>query len=116
MFDAWNSIHRELTPYLVQAPHAHHASDLAAVAEAAHDTLVAMYPHQQAFIDTALTQALARVHDGPEKTRGIKVGKFVAAAILAARADDGSQVPGVYIPDGPPATTWPTPSTPTSGS
>src|SRR6516164_4314557 len=58
MFDAWNSIHREYTPYLVQAPNSAFASDVAAVAQAAHDTLLAMYPHQQAYIDTALTQAL----------------------------------------------------------
>src|SRR5216683_2675080 len=38
MFDAYNSIHRDFTPYLVQAPDAHNASDVAAVAEAAHDT------------------------------------------------------------------------------
>jgi hypothetical protein len=102
MFDAWNSIHREFTPYLVLAPHARNASDEAAVAQAAHDTLVTMYPHQQAYIDTSLAQALAGVDDGPAKARGIEVGKFVAASILAARADDGSQVPGQYTPDGLP--------------
>src|SRR6059058_5034344 len=69
MFDAWNSVHRQYTPYLVQAPHATNASDVAAVAQAAHDTLVAMYPHQQAFIDTALTQTLSRVPSGPQEAR-----------------------------------------------
>src|SRR5260370_39431657 len=54
MFDAWNSIHPDYTPYLVQAPNAENASDVAAVAHAGHDTLLAMYPHQQASIDTAL--------------------------------------------------------------
>src|SRR5262249_48105708 len=78
MFDAYNSIHGDYTPYLVQAPHANHASDVAAVAEAAHDTLVAMYPHQQAFIDTALAQTLRRVPNGTPKTLGINVGKYVA--------------------------------------
>ena len=33
---------------------------------------------------------------------GIAVGKYVADAILAARAYDGSQIPGVYVPDGLP--------------
>jgi hypothetical protein len=102
MFDAWNSIHRQFTPYLVQAPHSRNASDVAAVAQAAHDTILAMYPHQQAFIDTALTEALRGVPDGPAKTRGINVGHYVAAAILAARTNDGSQIPGEYIPDGQP--------------
>jgi hypothetical protein len=99
MFDAWNSIHREFTPYLIQVPHAKHASDEAAVAQAAHDTLLAMYPSQEVFIDTALAQSLASVPDGPAKTRGIEVGKIVARAILTARTNDGSQIPGVYTPD-----------------
>jgi hypothetical protein len=102
MFDAWNSINRDYTPYLVEAPNANNASDVAAVAEAAHDTLVAMYPSQQAFIDTALTQALAAIPDGATKTRGINVGKYVAQAILAARTKDGSEIPGQYVPDGLP--------------
>jgi hypothetical protein len=102
MFDAWNSIHRQYTPYYVMAPRANGASDEAAVAQAAHDTLLAMYPSQQAFIDNALATSLALVPDNPTKTRGIEVGKFVAQAILAKRADDGSQIPGVYTPDGLP--------------
>src|SRR5262245_49199857 len=102
MFDAYNSIHHDFTPYLVQAPDAHNASDVAAVAEAAHDTILAMYPHQQASIDAALTETLRRVPDGTRKTRGIAVGRYVAQHILAARADDGWQVPGQYIPDGLP--------------
>jgi hypothetical protein len=102
MFDAWNSIHREYTPYLVQAPNSAFASDVAAVAQAAHDTLLAMYPHQQAYIDTALTQALRGVPNGIQKTRGIHVGSYVAQAILEARTDDGSQIPGTYVPDGLP--------------
>jgi hypothetical protein len=46
MFDAWNSIHRKYTPYLVQAPNFRKASAEAAVAQAAHDKLVALYPSQ----------------------------------------------------------------------
>jgi hypothetical protein len=99
MFDAYNSIHPNFTPYLVQAPDATNASVVAAVAQAAHDTIVAMYPSQQVFVDTALAQTLARVHNGPAKTRGIAVGQYVANAILAARTNDGSQIPGEYIPD-----------------
>ncbi len=100
MFDAWNSIHKTYDPYLVQAPNTSRASDVAAVSQAAHDTLVAMYPHQQAFIDAKLTQALALVPNGRSETRGINVGKFVAQKILVARTNDGSEVVGQYIPDG----------------
>jgi hypothetical protein len=102
MFDAWNSIHRTYTPYLTQAPNAYNASDVAAVAQAGHDTLVAMYPHQQAAFDTALTETLRRVPNGTRKTRGIEVGRYVAQQILIARTGDGSEVAGEYIPDGLP--------------
>src|SRR5262245_57645245 len=36
MFDAWNSINQKFTSYLVQAPNHNNASDVAAVAQAAH--------------------------------------------------------------------------------
>ncbi|MGD9853765.1 MAG: chloroperoxidase [Planctomycetaceae bacterium] len=100
MFDAWNSVNFKYTPYLVKAPCSGVASDAAAVAQAAHDTLVAMYPHQQASIDAALADTLAQVPNRTAKARGIKVGKYVAAAILKARQGDGSEVPGVYTPSG----------------
>jgi hypothetical protein len=102
MFDAWNSIHQEYTPYLTVAPNAAGASDEAAVAQAAHDTLFAMYPHQQAFIDAALAETLARVPDGPAENAGIDVGQFIAQSMLDSRTGDGSEIPGVYNPDGQP--------------
>ena len=100
MFDAWNSINREFTPYLVQAPNTSNASDEAAVAKAAHDTLVSLYPHQQPLIDTALAQTLSRVPDGIKETRGVAVGQYVAQAILVARTNDGSEIAGNYVPNG----------------
>jgi hypothetical protein len=102
MFDAWNSIHRQFTPYLVLAPDATFASDVAAVAQAAHDAILAMYPHQQEYIDTALTQSLRRVPDGVRKDRGIAVGSYVAQQCVDSRIDDGSQIAGEYVPDGLP--------------
>jgi len=102
MFDAWNSIHHRFTAYLVMAPDANGASDVAAVAVAAHDTIVAMYPSQQAYVDAQLSQTLENIPDVRMRTRGILVGRYVAQAILTARADDGSQIPGQYIPDGLP--------------
>ena len=102
MFDAANSIHQRFTPYLTLAPNAHNASVDAAVAQAAHDTLVALFPSQTASFDAALTQTLQRVHDGHQEERGIAVGHLVAQRILSARADDGSDVPGSYTPTGLP--------------
>ena len=48
MFDAVNSIDGRFTPYLTVAPNAKGASLDAAVAQAAHDTLVKLYPSQAA--------------------------------------------------------------------
>jgi hypothetical protein len=100
MFDAWNSVKRKYTPYLVNAPNPARASDVAAVAQAAHDALAALYPNQTAYVDMALAQTLRRVPDGARETRGINVGQFVAQRVLAARMGDGSQVAGDYVPDG----------------
>jgi hypothetical protein len=68
------------------------ASVDAAIAQAAHDTLVALFPVQKARFDAALATDLATI--GPRgKVAGIDLGRRSAAAILARRADDGSQHP-----------------------
>jgi hypothetical protein len=104
MYDAYNSIHPIGDPYLTVAPNADHASSDAAVAQAGHDTLVALFPSQQAAFDAALTQTLARVPDGAFEDRGRAVGQFVAAQILAARAHDNADTiqDPPYVPNGLP--------------
>lgn len=63
----------------------------AAIAQAAHDTLVALYPSQAANFDAWLADDLSQIPDGRAKAKGINLGQRAAAAILALRADDGSQ-------------------------
>lgn len=65
----------------------------AGVAQAAHDTLVALYPSQSAIFDAHLTTELAAVPAGTAKTQGIALGQNAAAAILFLRANDGVQIP-----------------------
>ncbi|HXG13027.1 MAG TPA: hypothetical protein VNK04_24935 [Gemmataceae bacterium] len=100
MFDALNSVTPKFTPYLIQARRTHGASRQAAVAQAAHDTLVALFPQQTAMFDAALDVTLARVPDGRPEDRGVMVGRFVADAILHARANDNSDlnIPHTPIP------------------
>lgn len=100
MFDAWNSISKTHRPYLVAAPNATGASMVAAISKAARDTLVNLYPSQQAYIDAMLTECLRRVPNGRAEDRGVAVGAFVAQRILADRAHDGSQEPANYTPTG----------------
>ena len=100
VYDAVNAIDATHKPYLVHIEHVSlHASQDAAAASAAHDTLVALFPTFQAALDVQLDQSLAVIPDGVDKTAGIDVGKAVAQAILALRNDDGSAAkPIAFVP------------------
>ena len=65
----------------------------AAVAQAAHDTLSAMFPSQAAHFDSLLADDLAAIHSKPERNGGIQLGRRAANAILELRQNDGSQLP-----------------------
>jgi len=102
MYDAYNSIEKIGEAYLVTAPPTRDANSDAAVAQAAHDTLVALYPAQTSTFDQALKQTLERIRNGSNEDNGRKVGAFVAERLLAARADDGSIeiMQPAYVPNG----------------
>jgi hypothetical protein len=89
--DALNAILGEYQTYTDLGPRARSASPKAAIAQAAHDALVALYPSQTASFDDALALDLAALRDGHAETEGVEVGRQAAAAILALRSDDGSQ-------------------------
>jgi PAP2 superfamily protein len=99
VYDAVNAIDRTHMPYLVDLSDVSpSASQDAAAASAAHDVLVALYPALGAQLDTALQQSLAEVPDGTPKAQGVAIGQRVAARILDARRDDGSQAaPPVFV-------------------
>src|SRR5262245_7854554 len=104
MYDAYNSVHHIGDPYLTLVRDADHASSEAAVAQAARNTLVALYPGQAVTFNAALRETLARVPDGPREDQGRDVGRVVAARILRDRADDHAdsiQDPP-YVPNGLP--------------
>jgi hypothetical protein len=91
VFDAVNAIDATHKPYLVRVEHVSpHASQEAAAAAAAHETLVALYPAFQTTLDQQYDQSLAQIPDGADKTTGIDVGRAVALATLTLRSDDGS--------------------------
>jgi hypothetical protein len=103
VYDAVNMIDRGYQPYLKDLPRAPRSASMqAAVATAAHDVLVGVV------IDPSLTSAIVeRLDDLREATitaavardgqasvdAGIAAGATAAAAMLAARADDGRYVP-----------------------
>lgn len=99
MFDAANSVQKKATPYRTYVPAiGQYASVDAAVAQAGHDTLVAMYPNQAAGFDTALTTDLNAVTNPLQRFTGSLIGKLVAKALLDARANDGSANNPTYTP------------------
>lgn len=89
MYDAYNSIERNGAPYLVRVRTTGKTDSDAAVAQAAHDTLTALFPSQQPRFDAALSETLARIPNGLAENRGRTVGARVAQLILADRHNDG---------------------------
>ena len=90
MFDAVNAIvggYRSFTG--IHRVHEETSID-AAIAQAAHDTLVVLFSSQTAAFDQQLANDLSDIPSGNPKTRGIALGSRAAAAILALRANDGS--------------------------
>ncbi len=106
MYDAYNSIERIGAPFLVRAKVNGKSDSDAAVAQAAHDTLAALYPSQRLRFEAALSQTLARIPNGLMEDRGRAVGAKVASLILLDRADDGvadlMQYDAQYHPKGLP--------------
>jgi membrane-associated phospholipid phosphatase len=91
IYDAVNAIDATHEPYLVHIQHVSpRASQEAAVAGAAHEILVALYPAFQTTLDQQFDQSLAQIPDSADKTAGMDIGRAVALATLALRADDGS--------------------------
>jgi hypothetical protein len=92
MFEAINALVGDYTSYTGLARDREMSSMDSAIAQAAHDTLVALYPSQQSAIDAELASDLGRVPmQGHAKANGIVLGQHAATSILVMRADDGSQ-------------------------
>ena len=91
IFDAVNAIAGDYQSYTGLPSVPTNTSMDAAIAQAAHDTLVALFPSQKASCDEQLAADLSQIPDGHAKTKGIELGQRAAAAILALRANDGSQ-------------------------
>jgi PAP2 superfamily len=90
VYDAVNAIDGGHRGYLISSRLATRSdSKDAAAATAAFRVLVHLVPAQQAALDGQYATSLATIPDGSSKTRGIAVGNAAAAAMIAARTDDG---------------------------
>jgi hypothetical protein len=108
MFDAVNSIERRYRPYLVQLPTDPATSKEAAAAAAAAAVLATINPKTAEEMKVALAIYLGAIPNGPAKTDGVKLGETVAAKVLEARANDGSDAPDAYRPRTTPGVYVPT--------
>jgi len=116
IYDAVNAIDGSYAPWLVTDVHAQKSASIdAAIAQAGHDTLVALYPYLSSMFDSALASDLARLPSGTAK-KGVAVGKAVAAEVLSVRAHDGSDLPMDYTPGTLPGEWRPDPLHPTQNA
>ena len=97
IFDAVNAIMGGYESYTGISAHAHPISLDAAVAQAAHDTLVGLYTAQASAIDDALADELRRISNRRQKSNGVDLGRRIAEAILTMRAADGSEFPEPHV-------------------
>jgi hypothetical protein len=113
IFDAVNAIVGGYESYTGLTRTRRRTSLEAAVAQAAHDTLEALFPSQAEAFDELLGEELRRIRDRKARSRGITVGRQAAERILARVEGDGSDhaeprigidffpsdVPGYWRPD-----------------
>ena len=106
MFEAENAITQHYQSYAHVAPVTGDVSTDYAIAQAAHDALVYLYPSQTARLDAILALDAARMPgDATSLAAGRTLGQAAAAAIIALRSADGSQyvepvVGGPFTPIG----------------
>ena len=94
IFDAMNAIQGGFSSYTGIPRGPQNASVRIAIVQAAHDTLVSLYPSQAQAFDASLADSINRSNESMAvKDAGAAVGRAAAAAILNARAGDPIQSP-----------------------
>lgn len=109
IYDAVNSIRGRYRPYAVRVPVRKDASVVAAIAAAAHRTLVALYPTQAGALDQSYEESLAAVPDDRRESAGVRTGEVAAEELLELRSADHSSDGVSYTPGTGPGAWVPTP-------
>ncbi|MDQ3723565.1 MAG: hypothetical protein M3376_11000 [Actinomycetota bacterium] len=98
MYDAVNSIAPSThEPYVVSVPSSATASIEAAVAQAAHDALVASFPTTTVPLATRLSDVITALPATADVAGGEAVGTATAAAMIAERVGDGADDHTPYV-------------------
>jgi hypothetical protein len=87
-------------PYLFRVDADPGASPVAAVAQAAHDVLAALFPTMTGELDRQLAADLATVANPRARSGGTRAGALTARLLLALRAGDGSTASPPALPPG----------------
>jgi membrane-associated phospholipid phosphatase len=94
MFEAANAVFQKYQSYAHVAPASGAVSVDCAIAQAAHDALVYLYPSQAARLDPILAADIATMSGAPaDLAAGRALGQRAAVAIIALRNRDGSEIP-----------------------
>jgi hypothetical protein len=109
VYDAVNAIDGRYQPYLGAPKAKRWYSKDAAAATAAYRVLAGLLPAQQETLGPLYATSLAGIASGPAKDGGIAVGDAAAAAMLAARTNDGRFPANPYRHPAPltPTELWP---------
>jgi membrane-associated phospholipid phosphatase len=103
IYDAVVSITGDAPAYLFRVPAPENARPDAAAAQAAHDTLIALYPAMTPALDQLLASNLAGIPQSDAKRDGIRVGHDAAERMVMIRANDGSSAtPPLFTPGSSP--------------
>jgi membrane-associated phospholipid phosphatase len=70
-----------------------------AIVEAAYETLKALYPKKTPFFDNAHDLDYTQLHGSMSSLLGEEIGRQAAKAVLALRANDGSELPDLSASD-----------------
>jgi hypothetical protein len=101
VYDAVNALRPRYEPYVLDLAEVHarpFGSRKAAIATAAHHVLVEIVaPAQVAGLDSPYAATMAAIPNGRVKNEGVRVGAAAAAAMLAARDDDGFMGPFDFV-------------------
>ena len=91
VFETVNAIDGSCQSYIGLGRARQDASMECAIAQAACETLDALFPSQQATFNQQLANELSQIPNNRPKADGIALGHLAASTILALRANDGSQ-------------------------
>jgi hypothetical protein len=98
MSDAVNSVQGRYSTYVPPGTVRSGASAEAAAAAAARQIMLQQVPGQKALIDQTYAETTKAIPDGAAKSEGTAIGEKCAAAVLADRSSDGTNVPDTYRP------------------